>query len=68
MDAEEGDERVMTPGLAGNVVAGDLIRDNIQRKTSIGLKIKKLVEQGELVPDEIVSSLVIPKLEELNGR
>jgi len=51
-----------------NVVAGDLIRDNIQRKTSIGLKIKKLVEQGELVPDEIVSSLVIPKLEELNGR
>jgi len=50
------------------IVAGDLIRDNIQRKTKMGLKIKKLVDQGELVPDEIVSSLVMPKLEELNGR
>jgi len=50
------------------IVAGDLIRYNIQRSTTTGLKIKKLVDQGELVPDEIVSSLVMPKLEELNGR
>jgi len=50
------------------IVAGDLIRDNIQRKTALGLEIKKLVDQGDLVPDEIVSSLVMPKLEELNGR
>jgi len=50
------------------IVAGDLMRYNIRRKTTIGLKIKKLVDQGELVPDEIVSTLVMPKLEELNGR
>jgi len=50
------------------IVAGDVIRYNIQQKTTIGIKIKKLVDQGELVPDEIVSSLVMPKREELNGR
>jgi len=50
------------------IVAGDLIRDNIKQKTPEGLIIKDLVDKGSLVPDDIVSALVMPKLNELNGR
>merc|ERR550517_1127983 len=51
-----------------SIVAGDIIRDHISRKTPEGLRIKELVDQGELVPDDVVSALVMPKLEELGGR
>jgi adenylate kinase len=37
---------------------GDMFRDNIQRGTGFGRKAKPLMERGELVPDEIVLSMV----------
>jgi adenylate kinase len=37
---------------------GDMFRDNIQRNTEYGQKAKPLMERGELVPDEIVLSMV----------
>src|ERR1700686_3862058 len=37
---------------------GDMFRDNIQRGTEFGRKAKPLMERGELVPDEIVLSMV----------
>jgi len=37
---------------------GDMFRDNIRRGTELGLKAKPLMERGELVPDEIVLSMV----------
>ena len=37
---------------------GDMFRDNIQRGTAVGRKVKPLMERGELVPDEIVLEMV----------
>jgi adenylate kinase len=37
---------------------GDMFRDHIQRETELGKKAKPLMARGELVPDEIVLSMV----------
>ena len=37
---------------------GDMFRDNIRRETPVGLRAKPLMERGELVPDDIVLSMV----------
>jgi len=37
---------------------GDLIRDNIARKTPMGLKVKDIIAKGELVSDDIVLGLI----------
>ena len=37
---------------------GDMFRDHIQRETEFGKRAKPLMERGELVPDDIVLSMV----------
>lgn len=37
---------------------GNLCRDNIAQNTALGLKIKAFIEQGLLVPDEIIAEMV----------
>jgi adenylate kinase len=37
---------------------GDMLRDEIKRSTEIGLKAKKIIDSGQLVPDEIVAEMV----------
>lgn len=41
---------------------GDLLRDSVQKKTTLGLKAKGFMDRGELVPDEVVIGLVREKL------
>lgn len=41
-----------------HISAGALLREEIAKGTAIGKKIKKTVESGELVPDELVTQLV----------
>ena len=41
---------------------GDLLRDSVQKKTTLGLKAKEFMDRGELVPDEVVIGLVREKL------
>lgn len=41
-----------------HISAGALLREEISKGTAIGKKIKKTVESGELVPDELVTQLV----------
>ena len=38
---------------------GDLLRDNISRKTPVGLKAKDFMDKGALVPDEVVNELIL---------
>ncbi len=38
---------------------GDLLRDEITKKTELSEKISKLIDQGEFVTDEIVEDLII---------
>jgi adenylate kinase len=41
---------------------GDLLRGEIASKTELGLKAKELMDQGKLVPDEVVIGMIKNKL------
>ena len=43
---------------------GDLIRDNIARGTTLGLKVKEIVAKGGLVSDDIVLGLIKGAMDE----
>ena len=44
------------------ISTGDIIRDNIKRKTDIGRKAKEIIESGKLLDDRIVVALVKERL------
>ena len=41
------------------ISAGDLLRDEIKKKTDLSKKIKSKIDQGLLAPDDIISDLII---------
>ncbi len=43
---------------------GDLLRDEIARATALGLEAKKYMDNGQLVPDEVVIGMIGAKLDE----
>ena len=46
-----------------HISTGDIFRDNIRRKTEIGLKIKSIIDGGDLCPDELTIQIVKERLE-----
>src|ERR1039457_88955 len=44
------------------ISTGDILRDNVARKTELGIKAKGIMERGELVPDELVCDMVADRL------
>lgn len=44
------------------VSTGDLLREGVAKKTSLGLQAKEYMDRGELVPDQVVIGLVEEKL------
>ena len=46
------------------ISTGDLLRDNRDRGTELGLKAKALMEAGKLVPDELVNAMVAERLKQ----
>lgn len=45
-----------------HISTGDLLRDEIQKQTKIGLQIKDAMTRGELVSDEIITKLLRKRL------
>lgn len=45
-----------------HIATGDMLRDELSRGTGIGRRVKKIMEKGELVPDDIVVELARQKL------
>ena len=45
-----------------HVSSGDLFRDNLGRKTELGLQAKEYMERGDLVPDDVTVGMVIERL------
>ena len=43
---------------------GDLLRSQIAQQTALGLEAKKLMDKGQLVPDEVVVGMISAALEE----
>lgn len=46
------------------ISTGDIFRAAIQNHTELGKKIKALVEQGQLVPDDLVIQLVLERIKQ----
>lgn len=47
-----------------HVSTGDIFRDHIRRKTEIGLKIKSIIDGGDLCPDDLTIEIVKNRLSE----
>lgn len=45
-----------------HISTGDLLRSEIQAETALGIEAKKFMDQGELVPDEVVIGMIREKL------
>jgi len=44
------------------ISTGDILRDNVQRATDLGLQAKTIMARGELVPDELMYPMVSDRL------
>ncbi len=44
------------------ISTGDILRDNVGRGTELGVKAKAIMEQGDLVPDDLVCDMVADRL------
>lgn len=47
-----------------HISTGDLLRDEVARMTPLGLEAKKFMDQGMLVPDEVVIGMISTKIDE----
>ena len=45
-----------------HISTGDLFRKNISNKTKLGIEAKSYLDNGDLVPDDIIFSLISDKL------
>ena len=45
------------------IATGDILRENIKSETELGKKIKHYLEQGALVPDEVVTDVIAERLQ-----
>lgn len=55
--------RVITDYLDINILAaGDLLRSAIRQETELGLRIKHFVNNGEMIPDSLMISLMLEEL------
>uniref|UniRef100_A0A3Q3XAP8 GTP:AMP phosphotransferase AK3, mitochondrial n=1 Tax=Mola mola TaxID=94237 RepID=A0A3Q3XAP8_MOLML len=45
--------------------SGDILRANINAKTELGLLMKSCIDQGQLVPDDVISRLILTDLRAL---
>ena len=57
----KGTQAALLAARAGltHLASGDLFRANIQAATPLGVRAKAFVERGELVPDDLVSAMVL---------
>jgi len=51
-----------------HISTGDLFRSNIKNKTELGQQVTKIIEAGDLVPDEITIAMVKQRLEEADAQ
>ncbi|HKF33645.1 MAG TPA: adenylate kinase [Jatrophihabitantaceae bacterium] len=46
-----------------HIAAGDLLRAEVEAGTPLGEKVRDYLDRGELVPDELVTELVLPRVQ-----
>lgn len=50
-----------------HIATGDLLRDHVARDTELGRSVRKYLDAGELVPDEVVLAMVRSAMEAARG-
>ena len=45
-----------------HVATGDLFRENLEKRTALGILARKYMSEGELVPDEVVEAMIEERL------
>ncbi|MDR3679060.1 MAG: adenylate kinase [Flavipsychrobacter sp.] len=58
-------ENVVKTYRLQHISTGDLLRDEVTRHTPLGVEAKKYMDQGLLVPDEVVIGMISSKIDEL---
>ncbi|KAG8455188.1 hypothetical protein GDO86_001400 [Hymenochirus boettgeri] len=61
-------ERIGKHFALQHLSSGDLLRTNVQRKTEIGLVAKSFIDQGQLVPDDVITCLILQELSKMNKK
>lgn len=51
-----------------HIATGDLLRDHVARGTELGRTVAQLLDRGELVPDDVVLTMVRGAMEAAKGR
>ncbi|XP_036451733.1 GTP:AMP phosphotransferase AK3, mitochondrial [Colossoma macropomum] len=46
--------------------SGDILRTNINAKTELGLLVKSCIDQGQLIPDDVISRLMLSHLKDMD--
>lgn len=46
------------------ISTGEIFRDNIRKQTPLGVEVKKLIDAGEYVPDDITEEIVAARIAE----
>ncbi|MFH1427988.1 MAG: nucleoside monophosphate kinase, partial [Patescibacteria group bacterium] len=49
-----------------HISSGDIFRDEIEKNTNLGKTIKRLINQGNLVPDDLTAEIIKNKLSKSN--
>ncbi|XP_053312577.1 GTP:AMP phosphotransferase AK3, mitochondrial [Spea bombifrons] len=60
-------ERIVKLFALQHLSSGDLLRVNIQKKTEIGLVAKSYIDQGQLVPDDVITKLILQELNNMGS-
>lgn len=58
-------ERLVKQFSFQHLACGDLLRQNQQQGTPLGLEAAKYIERGQLVPDELVTECVLHKVADI---
>lgn len=48
-----------------HISTGDLLRDEVSRQTALGVEAQKYMDQGLLVPDEVVIGMISSKIDDM---
>lgn len=51
-----------------HISTGDLFRENIGKETELGKKAKDFIDKGQLVPDELVLSMLFDRIQERDAK
>lgn len=57
-------EKIIESYKLEHISTGDLLRDEVGRQTPLGVEAKKYMDQGLLVPDEVVIGMISGKIDE----